>query len=382
VTDESYARFKRELDEWLGMTIEYRVCEMPIFVADEFRLEMEEAGREIIRQCTSPEAIQRTDATLQDRYRVPNEHARPLFAVTDFAVTRDDDGHFKPRLIELQGFPSLLGYQHVLARKFQESYDLEGSALMGGLTETAYLDIVRRAIYADHDPEECALIEIDPDRQKTRSDFLALNRFIGLHTVDIRHLEIEQSKVYATINGRRRQLKRLFNRAIVDELDDLGSVLPFKWSDHLDVEWAGHPNWYFRISKFSMPFVHHESVPTTLFLHELDVVPEDLSNYVLKPLYSFAGKGVNVQPQATDIEALAEDERAHWILQQKVEYAPCIPTPFGDNKVEIRVMYIWLDEWDEPRAVMSLARTGRGIMMGARYNTEPWTGSSGCLFFP
>ena len=380
VTDESYTRFREELDAWLGMKIEYRVCEMPIFVSTDFRERMEVAAREIIMQCCSPEAMVRTEKTLEDRYRVPDETPRPLFSVVDFAVVEDSVGGYKPQLIELQGFPSLFGYQHLLVKEFMMQYGLEGTPFMGGLDEDQYLSILREAIFSNQDPEECALIEIDPDHQKTRPDFLALERFIGLQTVDIRSLEVDAGRVFVSINGRKRRLKRLFNRAIIDELDDLEVTLPFHWNDRLDVEWAGHPNWYFRISKFSMPFLDHWSVPKTHFVDELAELASDLNGFVLKPLYSFAGKGVNVNPTAGDVEGIPVDERHNWILQEKVHYAPCIATPRGLNKVEIRVMLVWLPSWPEPRCVMSLARTGRGALMGARYNTDPWTGSSGCLF--
>ena len=101
---------------------------------------------------------------------------------------------------------------------------------------------------------------------------------------------------------------------------------------------------------------------------------------MLKPLYSFAGKGVNVAPTLRDIEAVPAEQRAHWILQEKIDYASCLPTPHGNNKVEIRVMLLWFPDADKPMPVIAMARTGRAAMMGARYNMDPWTGSSGCLF--
>ena len=47
------------------------------------------------------------------------------------------------------------------------------------------------------------------------------------------------------------------------------------WTDDLDVEWAGHPNYYFRISKFSIPWLRHPWVPRTQFLHEIGRLPDD-----------------------------------------------------------------------------------------------------------
>ncbi len=98
--------------------------------------------------------------------------------------------------------------------------------------------------------------------------------------------------------------ERIYNRAIVDELERKQVKLAFDWRDDLDVEWAGHPNWYFRISKFSIPYLQHASVPKTWFLDRLKEIPADLENYALKPLYSFAGLGVIIAPKKEDIAAI------------------------------------------------------------------------------
>jgi hypothetical protein len=382
VTADSYTRFKQELNALLGLEIQYRVCEMPIIVSHEFRQQMEEAAVEIIKQCASPAVYAHSEPTMQDRYRVRNENDRPLFSVVDFAVCPDGNGGFMPRVIELQGFPSLFGYQYLYAARMRDFYGLdEATPFMGDIADEAtYLEFLRAAIYNDEDPELCALVEVDPLTQKTRPDFVALEQLIGLRTVNIRDVRKHGRSLVVDINGNTRPLKRIFNRAIIDELDDLGVTPDFAWSDDLDVAWAGHPNWYFRISKYCLPYLKHETVPTTLFLNQVTDLPNELSGFVLKPLYSFAGKGVVIGPSHADIDAIETSQRDQWILQERVNYADCIATPFGDNKVELRLMMVWLPDAEDPIPIMSLARTGRGLMMGARYNTDPWTGSSGCLF--
>jgi len=97
-------------------------------------------------------------------------------------------------------------------------------------------------------------------------------------------------------------------------------------------------------------------------------------------LFAFSGKGVNVHPRKKDIDEIPADMRDQYILQSKINYADCIYTPEGQNKVEIRIMLIWPEHANEPIPAMSLARTGRGPMMGVSYNNIPWTGSTGCLF--
>lgn len=382
VTDEKHKSFLSDLEGDLGLKIEYRICEMPIFVSNEMRLQLETAAIEILEQCVAPENLERTRSTLQPRYNVPNESAVPLFTVVDFAITRDGSGAYQPKLIELQGFPSLFGYQYEFATRMIKTYGLDKcSPFFGGIDVADYERVLSEAIFAGHDPNTVALVEIDPHLQKTRPDFVAMNHLIGLQTVNIRDV-VKHGKglAFRRDDGTLQPLRRIFNRAIIDELDDLGVDLNFAWSEDLNVEWAGHPNWYFRISKYLLPYLDHPTVPKAYVVDKLTAMPSDLEHYVLKPLYAFAGKGVNVSPTYEDVLAIPEGERDGWILQEKVAYAPCVATPYGDNFVEIRVMLIWLDGAERPQPVMSLARSGRGAMMGARYNTEPWTGSSGCLF--
>ncbi|MDQ6700752.1 MAG: hypothetical protein M3Z36_11275, partial [Acidobacteriota bacterium] len=148
----------------------------------------------------------------------------------------------------------------------------------------------------------------------------------------------------------------------------------FDFRDNLEVEWAGHPNWFFRISKFSLPWLKHPSVPKTWFLNKLEEHPSDLHNYVLKPLYSFAGLGVTIGPTSADIESVPANRRSEYILQERISFQPVIETPFGPTQTEIRIMYVWLDEL---RAVTTIVRMGRGKMMGVDHNRDlEWVGAS------
>lgn len=385
VSPESHAALKAGIENKLGLTIEFRICEMPIFISRELADEMSSAAKALVEECVRPENRARSAATLQDRFTVPSEAARPLFSVVDFAITLDENQTYRPRLIELQGFPSLFGYQHILAEAFIERYRLDGvTPFLSGIDQTRYAELLATSIFGSHDPAEVALVEINPDTQKTRPDFVAMEKLIGLQTVNIRDV-VRHGKglAFTDRSGRLRPLRRIFNRAIIDELDDLGVELNFSWNEELEVEWAGHPNWYFRISKFLLPYLTHATVPRSIVVSDSSAWNDDvLRRSVLKPLYAFAGKGVNVAPTMADIEAIPRDQLSEWILQERVHYAPCVPTPEGDNFVEIRIMLIWPDTEERPLPVMTLARTGRGAMMGARYNVSPWTGSSGCLIAP
>jgi hypothetical protein len=381
VTDTSFFNVRRDLEQTLGITIPYRITEMPVFVNKHLQKQLEEASIAIIKQCVEPSVYKHTHHTLLPQYTVTNENPTPLFSVVDFAVCYHEDIGYFPRLIELQGFPSLFGYQYLFAKTMIDHYHLEGSPFFSGVSNhQEYVHLLRSAIFAQANPDATALMEIDPYEQKTLSDFISMKHLIGLPIINIRDVVEKNGSLYAQMEGGLQPLQRIYNRAIIDELNDLDVPLHFEWNKQLDVQWAGHPNWYFRMSKYIMPFLRHSSVPSTTFLSELSSIPTNLSTFVLKPLYSFAGKGVVVGPKESDITAIPTNERSQWILQERVDYHPCVHTPYGNNKVEIRVMCIWPEGASEPLPVMSLARTGRGTLMGARYNTEPWTGSSGCLF--
>ncbi len=164
----------------------------------------------------------------------------------------------------------------------------------------------------------------------------------------------------------------------MDELQRKNVKLNFDFRDDLDVEWAGHPNWYFRISKYSIPYLKHESVPKTWFLDKLDRIPDDLENYALKPLYSFAGLGVVISPKESDIRAIPADRRHEYILQERLHFEPVIATPFGGTKAEVRMMYVW-DEKLMP--VLTIVRMGRGLQMGVDHNRNlEWVGASAGLY--
>ncbi|MBM2846996.1 MAG: hypothetical protein HW407_2308, partial [Bacteroidetes bacterium] len=295
-------------------------------------------------------------------------------------VIRNEDGSYVPKLIELQGFPSLFGFQAALCQQYREVYGLplELRYLLGGLDLEAYHALLRRAILGDHAPENVVLLELDPLKQKTRPDFVLTERICGINTVNIRDVVKEKNRLFYRQDGVRVPIYRIYNRAIADELMKADVQLPFSFRDELNVEWAGHPNWFFRLSKFSLPYLHHPTVPRTQFLDNLTSLPDDLENWVLKPLYSFAGSGVVVGPSHDDIAAVPDASKSDYVLQEKVEYGAFIETPHGGTKAEVRIMYIWLDEL---QPVNNLVRMGRGKMMGVNFNKNmAWVGSSAGLF--
>ena len=378
---EKYPELLRLLAERCGVPIGFRVSETPCFLPEELLVRMATDGKELIRQLVeSPEYRARSEESIPAEFKAPNESSHPMFIQVDFGLVRDAGGELQPKLVELQAFPSLYAYQPVLARTFVHVYGLDGKLryLLSGLEPASYLKLLQRAIVGDCAPENVILMEIDPEHQKTLPDFLLTEKLLGIRTVDIRSIKKDGSSLYWELDGKRIPIHRIYNRAIVDELERKGVKLGFDFRDDLQVEWAGHPNWYFRISKYSIPYLKRPSVPKTWFLDQMQSVPEDLENYALKPLYSFAGLGVVIAPKKEDIAAVPPERRSQYILQERLHFEPVIETPHGGTKVEVRVMYVWVDELTP---VLTILRMGRGLMMGVDHNRNmEWVGSSAGLF--
>lgn len=303
----------------------------------------------------------------------------------DFGICVNDQNELEPQLIEMQGFPTLFGFQVYYPEVIHRHFDIPShySQYLLDYNRESYLHDLREIILGNHPAENVILLEIKPHEQKTRIDFYCTQDYLGIQPVCITELIQEGERLFY-INeksGLKTPVKRIYNRVIFDDLhanrEKLGHFTDI--TQPLDVEWVPHPNWFYRISKFTLPFIHHPYVPSTFFLNEIKQVPADLDNYVLKPLFSFAGQGVVIDVKPEDIEKVKDPE--NWILQKKVKYADVIQTPDIPAKAEIRMMYLWKDQWPRPKAAINLARLSKGKMIGVRYNKDKeWVGGSVCLF--
>ena len=382
-TPAKYQQFVRNLGRACGTAIGFRVSETPCFVPKGLLEQMSRYGRELVAQLVdNPEYRRVSDATVPPQYNVPNESPLPMFAQVDFGLVRTGSGELEPKLVELQAFPSLYGYQAVSAQEYLDSYDLprDLGVYLSGYDHDSYRKLMGEVIVAGHDPEQVVLMEIDPEHQKTLPDFLVTERELGVAIVDILKLKKRGNRLFHARDGREIEVRRIYNRCIVEELERKGIKLPFDLTEPLDVEWAGHPNWYFRISKFSIPYLKHLCVPKTWFLDQLSQVPSDRENYVLKPLYSFAGVGIKFNPTRTDIDAIPPDQRHNYILQERMRFEPVILTPHGMTQMEVRIMYVWPERGDLT-PVLPLVRMGRGMMMGVDHNRNlEWVGGSAALW--
>jgi hypothetical protein len=381
-TPDKYNLMQREMTSRCGMEVPFALCETPCFFPDELVQRMQEDGEALIRQLVDSAEYRSLSArAIPAQFNVPNESPHPMFIQVDFGLVRDANNRLQPRLVELQAFPSLYAYQPVLAQAYIDVFGLDATLryFLSGLDSRSYWQLLRDAIVAGHDPTHVVLMEVHPEEQKTRPDFLLTEKHLGIQTVCITKIIKEGRRLFYENRGSLIHIKRLYNRTIVDELERKGVTPPFDFRDELDVEWAGHPNWYFRISKYSIPYLKQPSVPRTLFLDRLQEVPADLQNYVLKPLYSFAGLGVIIAPSRNDIDAIPAARRGDYILQERLNFTPVVDTPFGETKVELRIMYVWLDG-GRLTPVLTIARMGRGTMMGVDQNKNMrWVGSSAAL---
>jgi len=382
-TPQKYHDFLESLAQKCDTPITFRVSETPCFLPKPLLDRMAVYGSELVMQLlNNPRYMRVSEKTVPPEYKVANESIRPMFVSVDFGLVRNAKGGLDPKLVELQAFPSLYGYQAVSAQQYIDSYGLSKDLgiYLSGYDHKSYTELMRELMVGRHDPESVILMEIDPQHQKTLPDFLLTQKALGIAIVDVMSLKKRGDKLYYRKDGREIEVQRIYNRCIVDELETKGIKLPFDWREPIDVEWAGHPNWYFKISKFSIPYLDHRCVPRTWFLDENPTVPDDNQNYILKPLYSFAGSGIKFAPTEADIDAIPAGERHNYILQERMRFDPVIATPHGMTQMEIRIMYVW-PEGGELTAVLPLVRMGRGMMMGVDHNRDlEWVGGSSALW--
>jgi hypothetical protein len=377
-TPDKYAALVRCVNETEQWPADFRISETPLFLSRQFTNEVTHAANEIIALTRTAEFAKHAASAVPKELEVPNESRHPNFHVVDFAICTER-GQLVPRLIELQAFPSLFGFQLLLLACMRKAYPAiprNWTSSFGGIKDEAYLDLLRRTIIANANSENVILLEIEPEKQKTRVDFAATERLLGIPAICVTKIKKHGRKLFYDRDGRAVRIERIYNRVIFDELvrrPDLD--LPFRFQDDLDVTWVGHPNWYFRISKHSLPFLKTEHTSPAFFADEFPA-DADISNYVLKPLYSFAGHGVDMQPTREKIGAL---ENPHdWILQKKIDYAAFVPTVNGQkSKAEIRMMFVWPDKDPGPTLVNNLVRMSQGKMMGVDFNIDKtWVGAS------
>lgn len=380
---EAYHSLLNDIEDLFPGSLDFRIAETPIFINKKMGEQMKQTCDFIIDFIKSPDFMELTKNSIPANDLVQGENNHPHFIAFDFGICENEGGEIYPCLIEMQGFPSLYGFQAFYPEQLEKNFNLPTnfSHYFNGLNKESYLKELRELIIGDSDPTEVILLEIRPHSQKTRIDFYCTEKYLGIKTICITELIKEGKNLFYILNESKVQIKKIYNRIIFDEFknikDSLGPIPEI--TEELNVEWIGHPNWFYRISKYTLPFLRHPFIPETFFLNEIKQIPKDLENYVLKPLFSFAGQGVIIDLTENDLLEISDAE--NWILQKKVLYSSCIKTLDIPAKAEVRLMYIWRDKDERPRLVTNLARLSKGKMIGTRYNkNKKWVGGSVAYF--
>lgn len=377
-TQEKYEAFLKDLNTSLKYPVDFRVSETPLFLSEGLKKKLLQACNELCKQVTSSEFKLKMKDAVPSHLNILGETDHPEFFVFDFAICKNGStDEFYPKLIELQGFPTLYGYQYFFEKKLKNYFDIpeDFTLYFNGITPNKYIEILRNVIVADCDPANVILLEIEPEKQKTRVDFAATEKLLGIKEVCISDVIKHGKDLYYKKNGIEIPIERIYNRVIFDELSRTERKFNFDLQEELNITWGPHPNWFYKMSKYSLPVLKGESVPNCFYLRELTSYPADLENYVLKPLFSFAGLGVKIDVTKQMLDEIKDPE--NYILQEKVEYAPLIETPDEFAKAEIRMMFIY-DK--EPILVNNLVRQSKGKMLGVDFNkNKTWVGGSAAL---
>ena len=382
-SQEKYKDFLADLDKATSKPIEFRVAETPVFVPKYLKEKLIETCESIINVIVQEDYKAKTDNAIPANQKVPNENNHTSFLAIDFAVCQDEEGKFIPQLIELQGFPSLFGFQYLVSENYQKHFPIPKNYdfLFNNHNRKSYVEALKKLIVGNENPENVILLEIFPETQKTRVDFDVTESLIGVKAVCLTKIIKEGKKLFYLNNGLKTPIHRIYNRLIFDDLSNFPDLKTnFNLTDEVDVEWVGHPNWFFRISKYTMPFLNSPYIPQSRFLSDFEGnFPENLSDFVLKPLFSFAGSGVKINISSDDLNNVSDPE--NFILQKKVKYEPVIETTDGSKvKCEIRMLYIWQKDEVRPTLLTNLARLSRGEMIGVRFNKDfDWVGGSVCF---
>ena len=379
---EKYQEFQDSVTSDFDYMPTFRMAETPFFISKKLKSQLIEGCNDVIKLIQQSDFNTLTDKALELNTKVPNEDNHTTFLAIDFGIC-EENNEIIPKLIEVQGFPSLYNYQYVIYDKFKKIYPFleELTPFINGISPEEYINILEEVICNNHPKENVILLEIEPEKQNTKIDFYYCRRDIGIPIVCVTEIIKKGNQLfYLNENGNEILIKRIYNRVIFDELELRKDLkLNFSFSDNLDVEWAGHPNWFFRISKFILPYLKGKYFIETTLLSELKTIPEDLENYVLKPLFSFSGSGVIFHVKKEDIEAVVDKEL--YILQKKVNYIPILQSPDGKVKVEVRVLCVWKKEDKAPTLLCNLVRLSRGEMIGVKFNKDKdWVGGTLGLF--
>ncbi len=381
--ETKYQEYLNYINALYPNSVGFRIAETPIFLPATFKIQLLEVGDYVCSQILAADFTSKTEKSLRNTSITPNEIGLPECIVMDFAIANNDQNEIVPALIELQGFPSLFAFEVLQDEALRNSYTIPENVTpyLNGYTKEKYQRHLSTIIKGEQG-EHTVLLELYPELQKTRIDFYCTQHYLAIPVVCITEIFKKGNSLYYQREGIDIKIDRIYNRIVADELKKQSAEINEKaailYTD-LDVRWVTHPNHFFRISKYLLPFLQHDWIPKTEFVDQIESIPHHLENYILKPLFSFAGQGVIIDVQSSDFVSITDPE--NWIMQEKVTYAPCIATPDGFAKAEIRLFYFWDKPTQKYIATLNLCRLSKGKMIGVNYNqTATWVGGSLAYF--
>ncbi len=377
-SQEKYDAFLADLNAAFNKPILFRVAETPIFIPKELKHQMFQACNDVIDVICRPDFKELTKNAVPKDLVVPNEDKHTLFLAIDMGICYDENNKLTPQIVEIQGFPSLYGYENFIGQKYRQYFSVpeQFTTHFSNFDYETYPKFLKKVLLGDCEAENVILLEVEPEKQGTNIDFYVTEHYTGIKPVCITKVMREGRKLFYMNNGEKTPIYRIYNRVIFDEFKQRTDLnCQFNLTEDVDIQWVGHPNWFFKISKFTLPFIKSKYVPETWFLDQIPEIPKDLENYVLKPLFSFAGAGVvfNVTPQ--DIENVVD--KSNYILQRKMRYAPELISPDGNVKAEVRMLFLWQENEERPTLVINLSRLSKGDLIGVKFNkNKTWVGGS------
>ncbi len=381
--ETKYQEYLNYINALYPNSVGFRIAETPIFLPATFKIQLLEVGDYVCSQILAADFTSKTEKSLRNTSITPNEIGLPECIVMDFAIANNDQNEIVPALIELQGFPSLFAFEVLQDEALRNSYTIPENVTpyLNGYTKEKYQRHLSTIIKGEQG-EHTVLLELYPEQQKTRIDFYCTQHYLAIPVVCITEIFKKGNSLYYQREGIDIKIDRIYNRIVADELKKQSAEINEKaailYTD-LDVRWVTHPNHFFRISKYLLPFLQHDWIPKTEFVDQIESIPHHLENYILKPLFSFAGQGVIIDVQSSDFVSITDPE--NWIMQEKVTYALCIATPDGFAKAEIRLFYFWDKPTQKYIATLNLCRLSKGKMIGVNFNqTATWVGGSLAYF--
>lgn len=386
-SEEKYEKYRAYFSRFEVDPIAFRIAETPVFVPDDFKQKMLETSDFIVDAIMSKGFKAMTQAAVPDFINYENEGVHPHFIAFDFGICKNPvTGNLEPQLVEMQGFPSLYFYQFYQEKAARLAYNIpeDYQIFLNGFDEDKTIDLLKKVILGNETPENVILLELFPEKQKTKIDFFFTEKHVGIQTVCLTKIQIENGHLFYEKEGKTIPIKRIYNRLIWDDVvrngDDFVQNQAKVVMSNAHIDWVTHPSWFYRISKYTLPFLRHPHIPTTYFANTfLDEVPKDLADYVLKPLFSYSGNGVVIHPTPYDFYSI--DDLNVYILQKRVTYESAIKTPDGGAKAEIRLFYIWDESLSKLVATHNLARLTKAEMIGVDFNVDNnWIGGSFAYF--